>query len=104
MDLGQRVAGPLELLDLAVGIDHDAKEAVLACDALLIDVTHSSSGGRIIEASIAFAHGKYVVAIAQNGTHIRSPIVGITDSIIFYDELSDIAAPLTKLSNSLKLA
>lgn len=75
-----------------------ALEELLRCDALLIDVTDNPSGGRIIEAGIAFAHNKRVIVIAKRGTEIKVPIVGIADGIIEYGKITDIAGPLGQLS------
>jgi hypothetical protein len=85
-------SSPHELMDRA-------REELLKCDALLIDVSDSPSGGRIIEAGIAFGHKKLVMIIAKRGTEISVPIIGITTSnIIEYDQIDDIRDPLRQLA------
>lgn len=77
-----------------------AREELMKCDALLIDVSDNPSGGRIIEAGIAFGHGKQVIVIAKRGTEIKVPVLGIANNIIEYDEIDDIAGPLQQLTPS----
>jgi nucleoside 2-deoxyribosyltransferase len=76
-----------------------AREELLKCDALLIDVTDSPGGGRVIEAGIAFGHNKPVIIIAKRGTKVGVPMSGIAAVIIEYDEIDDIAAPLREFKH-----
>jgi len=76
---------------------NQAKAELLKCDALLIDVTDAPSGGRVIEAGMAFAHDKMVIVIAKRGTAIGVPIAGIATATIEYDDIDDILEPLRAL-------
>lgn len=71
-----------------------SKEYIEACDALLIDVTDAPSGGRNVEAGIAYALGKPVFVIVQRGTAYKDFYTGIAKAVIEYESLSDITAEL----------
>ena len=71
-----------------------AREEILKCDALLIDVSDNPSDGRIIEAGIAFGLNKRIIAIAKRGTEFKVPVLGISDNIIEYDVIEDVLNPL----------
>lgn len=73
-----------------------AKDEILACDALLIDVSDAPTGGRVIEAGMAFGASMPVIVIAKTGTEYKQIFDGIATKIIFYDEYEDITAPLQK--------
>ena len=70
-----------------------AKAEVLNCDALLIDLS-SSSTGRALEAGIAFGAGKKIIIIINKGVQLRDTAKGVADKIIEYVELTDIVQPL----------
>lgn len=61
-----------------------AREELLRCDALLIDLSDNPGGGRVIEAGIAFGHGKPVIVIAKRG------MTGIATLVIEYENIEDI--------------
>lgn len=67
-----------------------AREELLKCDALLIDLSDNPGGGRVIEAGIAFGHGKPVIVIAKRGTKIGVPMTGIATLVIEYEDIEDI--------------
>jgi nucleoside 2-deoxyribosyltransferase len=71
-----------------------AREELLKCDALLIDVSDNPGGGRVIEAGIAFGNNKPVILIAKRGTKIGVPMSGIASTVIEYDEIENIVGPL----------
>ena len=77
-----------------------AKEEILKCDALLLDVTQKSTG-RTIEAGIAFANGKKIIIIAKRGACIKDTLKGVADVVIEYDTLEDIVEPLTSFYSQL---
>jgi nucleoside 2-deoxyribosyltransferase len=71
-----------------------AREELLKCDALLIDVSDNPGGGRVIEAGMAFGNDKPVIVIAKRGTQIGVPMSGIASIVIEYDDIEDIMEPL----------
>ncbi len=73
-----------------------ATEEIEKCDALLIDMTNKPTG-RAIEAGIAYALNKKVIAIMQKGTNIKDAPRGICDAIIEYEKIDEIIKPLSKL-------
>lgn len=73
-----------------------AREELLKCDALLIDVSDNPGGGRVIEAGIAFGHSKPVIVIAKRGTQIGVPMSGIAAAFIEYEKIEAIVEPLRK--------
>lgn len=70
-----------------------SKSEVLNCDALLIDLSTSSTG-RALEAGIAFGAGKKIIIIINKGVQLRDTAKGVADKIIEYVELTDIVRPL----------
>jgi nucleoside 2-deoxyribosyltransferase len=70
------------------------------CDALLIDISDNPSGGRIIEAGVAFGLGKKIIVLVKKGIEIRVPILGIADHVIEYEVISDIQAPLAEIAKT----
>jgi len=72
-----------------------AKSEILKCDALLIDLSTSSTG-RALEAGIAFGAGKKIIVIINKGTRLRDTAKGVADKIIEYIDLADIVEPLKK--------
>ena len=69
---------------------------IKSCDALLIDVSDVPTGGRVIEAGIAYALGLPVFVIAKTGLPCKDIFVGIATEVIFYDEYTGITPPLVK--------
>lgn len=65
-------------------------------DFLLIDLTEKPTG-RAIEAGIAYALDKKIIAIAQKGTHIKDTTKGIASAVIEYEKIEDIIPELRKL-------
>lgn len=71
-----------------------SREEIQKCDALLIDVSDNPSGGRVIEAGIAFGIDKPVIIIAKHTTEVGIPMSGIATTIIKYNEMKDLLEPL----------
>ncbi|NOY14909.1 MAG: hypothetical protein GXP43_01700 [bacterium] len=88
----QPISNPTQLMSLA-------KQAILSCDALLIDLTQCSTG-RAIEAGVAFGAGKKIVIILKKGTKLKDTAKGIAHFIIEYDKLEDILQPLKKFRDT----
>ena len=74
-----------------------ARKYINECDALLVDVSDSPSGGRLVEVGMAFSLYKPVYVIVKNGVDYKNFYNGIATSIFKYDEISDITSQL-KLS------
>jgi nucleoside 2-deoxyribosyltransferase len=74
-----------------------ALESLNECDALLIDISDTPSGGRLIEAGMAYSLNKPIFIIAKNGVEYKDFYEGITTSIIKYNEIEDITEQLKLL-------
>lgn len=74
-----------------------ALEEIKKSDCLLVDVSDAPSGGRVLEAGIAFALHIPVVVVAKTGTTFKDIFTGISDKILFYDQYSDLTPSLQKL-------
>jgi nucleoside 2-deoxyribosyltransferase len=64
------------------------------CDALLIDISDSPSGGRLVEAGMAYSLNKPIYVIVKNGVEYKDFYDGIATSVIKYDEIGDITKQL----------
>jgi len=71
-----------------------ARRYIVECDAMLIDVSDSPSGGRLVEAGIAYALDKPIYIIVKNGVAYKDFYDGIATSVIRYDDLDDIIKQL----------
>jgi len=65
------------------------------CDALLIDISDSPSGGRLVEAGMAYALNMPIYVIVKQGIKYKDFYNGIATSIYEYDELSDITKQIS---------
>lgn len=83
----EKIDDPKELFERAY---HE----VAACDAFLIDVSDNPSGGRVVEAGIAFALKKPIVVIVKNDVDYKEVYDGIATRVIRYETYSDISQPL----------
>lgn len=72
------------------------------CDALLIDVSDSPSGGRVVEAGIAYALGLPIITICKNGTQHKEFYKGISNIVVSYDSYKDIIPVLKRWMESQK--
>jgi nucleoside 2-deoxyribosyltransferase len=68
-------------------------EEIKKSDALLIDMTDKPTG-RALEAGMAYALGKKIIAIMKRGTQIKDTTRGIADIVIEYDNINDISSDL----------
>ena len=75
-----------------------AKEEIEKCDALLIDISDNPSGGRVIEAGIAYALGMPIIVLVKKGLIHKEVYDGIGSAIITYDTYEDVTKELTALS------
>jgi nucleoside 2-deoxyribosyltransferase len=78
-----------------------AKDEIESCDALLIDFSEKSTG-RTLEAGMAFAMGKKIIAIVKRGTNLKDTARGVCDAVIEYDEIDDIVPKLKKIKQGFK--
>jgi len=67
------------------------------CDALLIDISDSPSGGRLVEAGMAYSLNKPVYVVVKNGVEYKDFYDGIATSVFKYDEIGDITQQLILL-------
>lgn len=65
-----------------------------ACDAFLIDVSDRPTGGRVIEAGIAYAQKQPIFVLVKSGVDYKEIYDGIATLVITYDDYSDIIEPL----------
>ena len=73
-----------------------ACEEIKKCDALLIDYD-GPGHGCMIELGIAYANQKKNIVITKKGITIKKTVLGVSDSVIEYEDLDDILSPLTQL-------
>jgi nucleoside 2-deoxyribosyltransferase len=71
-------------------------ELLSSCDCLFIDVTDAPSGGRIVEAGMAFALGLPIYVAVQGDAEYKSFYDGIATTIIRYTSLDDLATKLRR--------
>ena len=65
-----------------------------ACDAFVIDVSDRPTGGRVIEAGIAYALKQPIFVLVKSGTSYKEIYDGIATLVITYDSYNDIIEPL----------
>lgn len=71
-----------------------AREELEKCDALLIDISDSPSGGRVIEAGMAYALKLPIFVAVKNGVSYKEIYDGIATKIIRYDDFDDLIPTL----------
>ncbi|MEX0650306.1 MAG: hypothetical protein WD200_04845 [Candidatus Andersenbacteria bacterium] len=71
-------------------------EEIQKSDYLLLDMTDKPTG-RAAEAGMAYAMGKRVILIAQEGTEIKDSVRGISETVIEYKNIEDIVPRLTAI-------
>lgn len=74
-----------------------ARHELEKCDALLIDMSDNPSGGRVLEAGMAYALQKPVYVVARDGTTPKEVFAGIATQMITYTDYSDLTQQLSKL-------
>jgi nucleoside 2-deoxyribosyltransferase len=79
-----------------------AKEEIEKCDALLIDVSDNPSGGRVIEAGIAYALDMPIFVLIKDELQYKDIYDGIGTTIIRYKTYADITRSLFNFSESIK--
>lgn len=92
-----------KIFDEAKGLMQRAKEEIQKSDALLIDMTDKPTG-RAIEAGIAYALGKKVIVIMKKGTTVKDTVIGISEAVIEYNEITDIVIKLKEFLQTQKYA
>jgi len=78
-----------------------AKDEIAKCDVLLIEYD-GPAHGRMVELGIAYALNKKIILITKEGTFVKETILGVTNRIIEYKNLTDIVDPLSSLLSSWK--
>lgn len=74
-----------------------ARAEIEKCDALLIDVSDKPTGGRVIEAGIAYALHMPIIVIVKNGVDYKEIYDGIADLVVKYDTFKDVTPALKVL-------
>ncbi len=80
-----------------------ACEEIRQCDALLIDISDNPSGGRVIEAGIAYALGMPIFVLIKEGLAYKEIYDGIGTIVIHYTTYVDITKALSRFLASTKL-
>jgi len=70
-----------------------------SCDLIFIDLTEKGVGLGI-EAGYAFSKGIPIVIIAKYGSEVSETLVGISENVIFYDDIEDIDNQIEKIQIS----
>jgi nucleoside 2-deoxyribosyltransferase len=73
-----------------------AYDELSACDMLLVDVSDGPTGGRLVEAGMAYALRKPVIVTVKKGIHYKELFKGIGDTVIEYDSYDDLSAKLKR--------
>ena len=68
-----------------------AKKTLEECDALLIDISDNPSGGRVVEAGMAFALGKPIYVVMKKGTTRKDFYDGIATGVFENEDIHDIS-------------
>lgn len=79
-----------------------AYDEINACDAFLIDVSDHPTGGRVVEAGIAYALKKRVFIVVKQGVAYKQLFDGISSIVITYDTSKDITQGLKKYDRESK--
>lgn len=80
-----------------------SKNALKACDALLIDISDNPSGGRVVEVGMAFALGKPVYVVMKKGVVRKDFYDGIATGIFEYETHGDITKWLSRHDHQIAL-
>ncbi len=75
-----------------------SREELQKCDALLIDLSDSPTGGRVIEAGMAYAWGKPVFVVVHQGLPVKPVYEGIGIEVVHYNDYADITKALARYS------
>ncbi len=86
-DVEQKFASQKELWDRV-------RDEIGACDMLLIDVSDHPTGGRVVEAGIAYAMRKPVIVVQKLGVTHKEVFDGIASKIITYKNYADLTQQL----------
>ncbi|MBL8158860.1 hypothetical protein JNJ66_00170 [Candidatus Saccharibacteria bacterium] len=77
-----------------------ARHEIEQCQGLLIDVSDAPSGGRVVEAGIAYGLRLPIFVVAKRGVPYKGLYDGIAVKVIEYDTLADVAAGLLDYANN----
>lgn len=71
-------------------------DEINACEAILIDVTDHPTGGRLVEAGMAFALKKRIFIVMRRGTEYKDVLNGIASTVIEYETHKHLTKELKK--------
>ena len=77
-----------------------AFDELAACEALLVDVSDQPSGGRLVEAGMAYALKKPVIVVKRHGITHKKLFDGLASSIITYTDHEDLSKQLKKYGDN----
>lgn len=72
-----------------------SEEEIAASDALLIDISDNPSGGRVVEAGIAYALNKPIFVVVKAGQEYKDLYNGIATKVIEYKNYDDISRAIS---------
>lgn len=75
-------------------------DEINACDALLVDISDHPTGGRLVEAGIAYALKKPVIVIKKPGVEYKTLFDGISSTVIEYKNFKDLTNQLKKYDDN----
>ncbi|MDB5177246.1 MAG: hypothetical protein JWN75_914 [Candidatus Saccharibacteria bacterium] len=77
-----------------------AYDELRACDMVLIDVSDHPTGGRLVEAGMAFALRKPLIIAKKQGATHKELFDGISSTIIEYKDYADLSQQLKKYDDN----
>ncbi len=70
------------------------RDEIMACDMLLVDVSDNPTGGRVVEAGMAYAMRKPVIIVKKQGIKHKPVFDGISATVITYKDMDDLSSQL----------
>ena len=83
-----------KVFDKPADVWRRSKEEIAKCDALLIDVSDAPTGGRVLEAGIAYGLGLPILVIVKRGTKYKDIFNGVAARAIEYGTYEDVTKSL----------
>ncbi len=74
-----------------------AYEEIKKSDLLLIDISDAPTGGRVLEAGIAYALRIPIIIIMKHGTEYKEFFNGIASEISYYTSIQDITPLIRRI-------
>jgi len=85
-----------KIFDDPIELWERSRQALVGCQALLIDISDAPSGGRVVEAGMAYALELPIFVIIKNDLSYKDVYRGIATEVILYETYNDIIPALKK--------